>query len=195
MNRPATAKLAARRLVPLALSILLAMPALAVETHQGSGNAHQPYAALNDRAVKALSAEETDALLTGKGFSQALAAELNGYPGPRHVLDLQADLSLSPPQLDAIQAFFDEMERQARALGGDIVAAEAALDAAFAAGAIDETALRTMTREIGTLRGALRSTHLKYHLRTKAILTRHQVATYNRLRGYGVGHQGGQHSE
>jgi hypothetical protein len=190
VNRPVTRKLAS-----LALSILLVTPTLAVETHQGSGNAHQPYAALDDRAVKALSAEETDALLNGKGFSQALAAELNGYPGPRHVLDLRDDLSLSPPQLGAVQALFDEMEREAGALGGDVIAAETALDAAFAAGAIDETALRTMTLGIGTMRGALRSTHLKYHLRTKAILTRHQVATYNRLRGYGGDHQGGHKSE
>ncbi len=184
-----------KRLAFFFLLPALTLPALAIEGHQRPGSAHQPYAAINDRAVKALSAEETDALLNGKGFSQALAAELNGYPGPRHVLDLRADLSLSPPQLDAVQALFDDMEREARALGGDIVAAEAALDAAFATSAIDETALRDMTLEIGTLRGALRATHLKYHLRTKAILSRHQVATYNRLRGYGSGDHRGHKSD
>ena len=184
-------RLTARRLAPLALLSLLALPVQAVETHQSSGNAHQPYAGLDNRTVKALSPEETDALLTGKGFSQALAAELNGYPGPRHVLDLQADLSLTAPQLEAVQALFDEMQREAKALGGDVIAAEAALDTAFAAGAIDETALAELTGTIGRLRGALRSIHLKYHLRTKAILSRHQVVTYNRIRGYGGSDHGG----
>ena len=178
---------AMRRLAPFILLSVLAFPALAVENHQGPGNAHQPYAALNDRAVKALSREETDALLTGKGFSLALAAELNGFPGPRHVLDFRDGLSMTAPQERAVQALFDEMERQATTLGRDIIAAETALDTAFASDTIDEAALGDLTASIARLRGALRATHLKYHLRTKAILSRHQVATYNRLRGYGGG--------
>ena len=176
-----------RRLATFVLLPLLVLPALAVETHQGPGNAHQPYAALNDRAVKALSPEETDALLTGKGFSQALAAELNGFPGPRHVLDFGDGLSMTVSQERAVQTLFDEMEREATALGRDIIAAETALDTAFASATIDEAALNDLTASIGRLRGALRATHLKYHLRTKAILSRHQVATYNRLRGYSGG--------
>jgi Spy/CpxP family protein refolding chaperone len=180
-----------RRLAPFALLPVLALPAAAVENHQGSGGAHQPYAALDERAVKALSPEETDALLTGKGFSQALAAELNGYPGPRHVLDFRDGLSMTAPQERAVQSLFDEMEREARALGRDIIAAKIALDTAFASNTIDEAALANLTETIGRLRGSLRATHLKYHLRTKAILSRHQVATYNRLRGYG----GGDHSD
>lgn len=180
-----------KRLAPFIILPLLALPALAVESHNGAGNVHQPYAALAERAIKALSPEETDALLTGKGFSQALAAELNGFPGPLHVLDFRDGLSLTASQERAVQTLFDEMQGEATALGRDIIAAETALDTAFASATIDEAALADLTATIARLRGTLRATHLKYHLRTKAVLSRHQVMTYNRLRGYGGGHQGG----
>ena len=48
----------------------------------------RPYAGMQARAIKALSAEQIADLKAGRGLSLALAAELNGYPGPRHVLEL-----------------------------------------------------------------------------------------------------------
>ena len=47
--------------------------------------AASPYRDLADRPIKAMSPEKIDALNTGKGAGYALVAELNGYPGPRHV--------------------------------------------------------------------------------------------------------------
>jgi hypothetical protein len=47
-----------------------------------------PYAGMQARPIKALSAEQIADLKAGRGMSLALAAELNGYPGPRHVLEL-----------------------------------------------------------------------------------------------------------
>jgi hypothetical protein len=47
-----------------------------------------PYAGHQERPIKALAPEEVAGLLGGEGMGYALAAELNHYPGPRHVLDL-----------------------------------------------------------------------------------------------------------
>jgi len=49
----------------------------------------------------------------------ARAAELNGYPGPRHVLDAARDgrLHLSPAQGQAVQRLFDDTAREAQRLG------------------------------------------------------------------------------
>ena len=49
---------------------------------------HQPYAGLQARPVKALSDQQIADLRAGRGMGLALAAELNGYPGPMHVLEL-----------------------------------------------------------------------------------------------------------
>jgi hypothetical protein len=59
----------------------------------------QPYAGLEQRPIKALAPERVADLLAGRGASYALAAELNSYPGPRHVLDLAAGLALTPEQV------------------------------------------------------------------------------------------------
>jgi hypothetical protein len=62
----------------------------------------RPYAGLQARSIKALSAEQIADLKAGRGMSLALAAELNGYPGPRHVLELGEQLSLT--ELDRLFA-------------------------------------------------------------------------------------------
>ena len=144
----------------------------------------QPYAGLTARPIKALAPERTEELLAGRGAGYALAAELNHYPGPRHVLDLRAELGLSADQERAVQETFDAMEREAQALGRQLVDAETALDQAFRAGTLTPADLAHRTTEIGTLDGRLRAVHLAAHLRTKAILTAAQVTRYDHLRGY-----------
>lgn len=47
-----------------------------------------PYTGLQERPIKALSDQQIDDLREGRGMGLALPAELNGYPGPRHVLGL-----------------------------------------------------------------------------------------------------------
>ena len=58
-----------------------------------------PYAGQQTREIKALSAQEIDDLLNARGMALAKAAELNGYPGPRHSLELADKLGFSPEQL------------------------------------------------------------------------------------------------
>lgn len=147
-------------------------------------SATSPYAGWEGRPIKALSPDEVERLLAGEGMGYALAAELNRYPGPRHVLDLADSLALSTAQRDSVEAIRARMNAVAVELGREIVAAEAALDSLFASGAIDSATLRTRTAQIARLEGELRSTHLDAHLSTRAVLDDFQVARYDSLRGY-----------
>ena len=58
----------------------------------------QPYAGLQNRPLKALSDEQLADLKAGRGMGLALAGELNGYPGPKHVLELAKELNLTDAQ-------------------------------------------------------------------------------------------------
>ena len=91
-----------------------------------------PYAGQQIRSIKSLSDEERTALLTGQGSGFAKAAELNGYPGPAHVLELASQLGLDPTQQTATQALMSAHRERARTTGAELVAAEAELDALFA---------------------------------------------------------------
>ena len=116
----------------------------------------------------------------------ALPAELNGYPGPRHVLELQHELALTPGQLAAVETAFAEMAASAQVLGEQLIAAERTLDRLFAHGKATVGAVESASAGAAALRGRLRATHLRYHLEMVEVLTPSQVATYNRLRGYGA---------
>lgn len=154
-----------------------------------------PHAKHSGREIKALSAEEVDQLLTGQGMGLALPAELNGYPGPKHVLELDAELGLSEDQRRAVRRVHDAMLEQAQKLGRQIVEAERRLDALFAGAEATPEALRAALDHLATLQAALRHTHLHAHLETKALLTEAQVARYTHLRGYAAEatHHGHQH--
>lgn len=151
-----------------------------------------PYAGDESRRIKALSAEEVAGYLAGAGQGLARAAELNHYPGPMHVLELAAELGLDEGQRRAVEAVERRMRELAVELGRKVVDAEAALDAAFAAGTIEADGLRRRLHEIADLQADLRHTHLAAHLETRALLRAEQVARYDQLRGYGSGsgHQG-----
>jgi Spy/CpxP family protein refolding chaperone len=151
-----------------------------------------PYAGQETRPVKALSAEDIAAYLAGEGMGLARAAELNHHPGPRHVLDLREKLGLSAEQEVAVRKAFDDMHAEAKRLGAQVVEAERALDARFAAAGLDAAELDRRVAEIAALQGKLRAAHLRAHLVTRAALTAEQIARYDALRGYG--HHTGAHA-
>jgi Spy/CpxP family protein refolding chaperone len=142
------------------------------------------YAGEEGRAIKSLSPEEIEQLLQGHGMGLAKAAELNHYPGPRHVLDLGGELALTPEQSAATHAAFARMRDEAVPLGRQIVERERALDAMFAQGEIDGGQLRAATGEIARLQGTLRAAHLAAHLEMRRILSPAQIKKYDELRGY-----------
>jgi len=144
----------------------------------------QPYAGLQTRQIKALSREQMADLAAGRGMGLALAAELNGYPGPRHVLDLADQLGLTDEQRPRIQQLFDAMKSEAVPIGQELLAAERDLDRAFAERTITPERLQAATAAVGEIQGKLRDTHLKYHLATAALLGPDQIRRYSELRGY-----------
>lgn len=147
----------------------------------------QPYADMQTRPIKALSEQQTSDLKSGRGMGLALAAELNGYPGPSHLLELADRLELTAPQRKSVQQLFDSMKAEAIPLGERLLTKEADLDRQFATHAITPASLKIATAEIGEVQGRLRDTHLKYHLATVALLTSQQLRHYNLLRGYSNG--------
>jgi Spy/CpxP family protein refolding chaperone len=152
-----------------------------------SAIAQQPYAGLQNRSIKTLSDQQIADLNAGRGIGLALAAELNGYPGPIHAIELADELHLSPEQITKLRALFEAMKAEAIPLGASLISQERELDTAFANRTITLANLEITTQKIGTTQGALRAAHLKYHLSTVAILNPEQVARYNELRGYKAG--------
>ena len=167
------------RLVVAAVLLSFAGPALAQHHHE-----HSAYAGLDARDIKALSEQRLADLQAGRGMGLALSAELNGYPGPLHVLELAEGLQLSPDQKHRIHNLYEAMKSEAIAAGAKLIAAERALDRLFAAGSITPGSLASLTQEIGARQGELRAVHLPYHLTTAAVLTPEQRRRYAELRGY-----------
>jgi hypothetical protein len=143
-----------------------------------------PYAGQQQRAIKSLSDSEVSGLLAGSGAGLAKAAELNGYPGPAHVLELAKDLHLSDAQTAATQQLMAEHKREASRLGAALIEAERHLDSLFAQRLATPAEVDRATARVGELQAQLRAEHLKTHLTQTALLNAHQVQRYASLRGY-----------
>jgi hypothetical protein len=155
-----------------AFAAVLAAPAAAQHDHAGG--------AASD--VAALTAEQMHGLMTGEGMGMALAAELNHYPGPKHVLELADSLGMTPEHRTAIERIRQDMLVRAIALGAQVVALERELDAHFKAGRAADEEVASLTERIGALSGRLRAVHLEAHVATRALMTSDQIRTYDRLR-------------
>ena len=134
-------------------------------------------------APSGLTEEAVRQLLAGEGMGLAKPAEMNMYPGPKHVLELKKELAITPAQEAQVNTIRERMLAKAQKLGADIVRLEKALDAEFRAGALSSAALAKRTRAIATLQGDLRAVHLQAHLETKPLLTPTQIHKYYELRG------------
>src|SRR3954470_12789142 len=94
--------------------------------------AQTPYAGMQTRPIKALSEQQIADLNAGRGMGLALAAELNGYPGPTHAIELADRLSLSPEQLARLRVLFDAMKAETIPIGAQLIAQERSLNEDFA---------------------------------------------------------------
>jgi Spy/CpxP family protein refolding chaperone len=165
-------------------TILIVLLVAMVSAYGAAAQEEQPYAGWQARPIKALSDEEIADLKAGRGMELALAAELNGYPGPRHVIDLAEPLKLTEPQLAEFRTLFAAMLAETVPLGEMLIAQEAELDGQFSDGAITVASLNTLTDAIGDTQAALRAAHLRYHLAARDALTPEQTLLYMQLRGY-----------
>lgn len=165
------------------LATTTALPATA-DNSGGHGAAAQPYAGFESRQIKSLSDSDLKQLREGSGWGLALPAELNGRPGPAHLLELKDQLELSPEQVTKIEALHADMKREAIAAGERFISAERALSVAFETPDLDSAQLETLLAEAEDARAALRLVHLKRHIDTPPLLTAHQIQRYQILRGY-----------
>lgn len=149
-----------------------------------------PYAGMEHTDIKALSADERATLLDGKGMGFAKAAELNGYPGPSHVLALSAELGLSAQQIERTRALFERMQKDARAEGAALIEAERVLDRLYASGMATVANVDGQLARIEATRAHLRGVHLHAHLEQTRLLNAAQIARYSELRGYSAEHHG-----
>ena len=143
-----------------------------------------PYVGQDARDIKSLSLEDVDAYLSGKGMGLAKAAELNGYAGPAHVLELASELALTPEQRTRTEALFASMTSKASSLGRALVEEERKLDRLFATKTVTPELMANSLNEIGLLQAKVRAAHLEAHLAQVGILTPEQNARYAPLRGY-----------
>lgn len=127
-----------------------------------------------------------EGLLRGEGMGLARLAEENGYPGPKHVLELRNELGLSPDQFRKVEALREGVRVSARIVGQQIVEKETELSNLYRTASADEVQVQSLLREIGTLRADLRFIHLQAHMRMREILTPGQIGKYYELREHEV---------
>ena len=171
------------KMLPFA-AIALAVLVLDTVAHAAPQHHHSAYSGQQHRSIKSLSPKDLEELRRGGGWGLAKAAELNGMPGPAHLLELKDKIALTPDQSAAIKTLFSEMRRQAIAKGKQLIELEKQLDHAFKTRHITDQRLRALLSKISETRKELRYIHLSTHLKTPKILTETQINKYNNLRGY-----------
>ena len=164
--------------------LLSATTLVAFAAGQGNHAQMSPYAGQQARSITSLSADDQKALAQGQGWGLAKPAELNGVPGPAHLLELADKIGLSQAQIAELRKLFDDMKRQAQVLGHEYMAAEQSLDDYFKSGALSDQQLRAKVDQAAKALANLRFLHLSYHHKTLDVVTPAQVKQYNDLRGY-----------
>ena len=169
----------------LSLFLLLAAASASAQHDHAAMHAQHDTALADTAAVpSSLSPNDLQGLLVGRGMGMAKAAEVHGFPGPMHVLELREELALTDEQAATAERLMQGVKAEARALGEQIVAAERALDEVFQQDRATPSLVRAATGEIGRLQGRLRAAHLTAHLAMRDALTPEQIARYAVLRGH-----------
>ncbi|GMR16478.1 MAG: hypothetical protein BMS9Abin31_0815 [Gammaproteobacteria bacterium] len=147
-------------------------------------NYRSNYVGQDKRIIKSLSIDDIKQLENGKGWGLAKAAELNGVPGPSHLLEMKKEINLTNQQQTKIKKLFKKMQQQAKVLGKQLIVMEKKLNESFANKTVKKQSLKMNLEKISQLRMQLRYVHLSAHLETPSILTKRQINLYNKLRGY-----------
>jgi len=167
-------------LLGVLLSFLIPLCAYSASEHSNKSK----YVGQEKREIKSLSESDIEELENGKGWGFAKAAELNGVPGPVHLLEMKKEIRLSSEQIQKIEDIYQKMKKQAIPLGLGLIELERRLNNHFANRTITDNLLHELLGEIVQVRKKLRYAHLSAHLKTPDILTPEQITLYNELRGY-----------
>lgn len=150
-----------------------------------SNHSHKSkYVGQEKRKIKSLSESDIEELKNGSGWGLAKAAELNGVPGPVHLLEMRDEIGLSVKQVQTIEDLYQKMKKAAVPLGLELIELERELNNHFVNRTITHESLDALLEKIAQVRKKLRYVHLSTHLKTPDILTPEQIGLYNRLRGY-----------
>ncbi|MBC8461627.1 MAG: hypothetical protein H8D67_26945 [Deltaproteobacteria bacterium] len=168
--------------VTMLFLILILMP---LSTFSAADHSYKSkYAGEEKREIKSLSKTDIEELTNGKGWGLAKAAELNGVPGPVHLLEMKDEIDLSAKQVRAIEDLYKKMKQEAIPLGLELIELERELNNHFAKRTITYELLGILLERVAQVQKKLRYVHLSTHLETPNILTPEQIALYNKLRGY-----------
>ena len=165
--------------------ITFALLFLSIAFTSAASKSHQShYAGQEGRKIKSLSSKDIQDLQSGAGWGLAKPAELNGVPGPIHVLELTQDLGLSKEQVEQIEAIWSKMNQKAIDEGNRYIAAEQKIENFFASQSENINQLEDLLNQSSQHLANLRKIHLSAHLETLPVLSLHQIKKYNVLRGY-----------
>ena len=168
--------------VTILFLILILMP---LSTFSAADHSYKSkYTGEEKREIKSLSETDIEELKNGKGWGLAKAAELNGVPGPAHLLEMKDEIDLSAKQVRAIEDLYKKMKQEAIPLGLELIELERELNNHFANRTITYELLGVLLERVAQVQKKLRYVHLSTHLKTPNILTPEQIALYNKLRGY-----------
>jgi Spy/CpxP family protein refolding chaperone len=172
-----------RRAIVVTIIVMLGGIATATwgQHHAGHGS-HAGQGVPPHRQMQAMLDETDRVIAQGLGAGMAFAADQNGYPGPRHVLELKDQLKLTSAQEARVIALQTAMFADARPKSVRLLDAEARLRRLFAEGVADETRVRAVVAEIERARTEVRLVHLLTHLETRALLTEDQRRAYHEAR-------------
>ena len=166
------------------LTLVMLLPGLTAQASENASSHHSKYAGQQSRAIKSLSAEDIAELKRGGGWGLAKAAELNGVPGPIHLLEMKNEIGLDEAQRSAIGAIYRRMKSRAIIHGERLIDLERRLESGFRNRTITDVLLRDSLSAIAETKKELRYVHLAAHIETLKILSEKQIRTYNALRGY-----------
>jgi len=138
--------------------------------------------------IKSLSNNEVSGYLNGKGMGFSKVAELNSFPGPRHVLDLASELNLSKQQINKTSAIYHAMKAKAKDYGKQFIEKEKEIENVFSNNGVDLQKLALLTKESAEIKAHIRLSHLEAHISQQMVLSKKQIEKYDQLRGYSGTH-------
>jgi Spy/CpxP family protein refolding chaperone len=189
--------------VPAALLVaisLVSSPAVAQEhgesdgdmggKHQMHGQAQGGMQGMGGGMLGGVSEQEKEALLKGAGLGAGMIAMMNGYPGPKHVLEMGDELGLTAEQRESIGKTYGKVKAESVEFGTELVEKDEKLTALFASGSVSTGEVEKLSREIGELQGRVRAAHLNAHVETYDALTPAQREQLSSMQGMHQMHQG-----